>query len=406
VVQHVTELGPLRVALVSGGLKLGGSTTFLCNLGGELLRRGVSVKVFSFEHENPLGSDFQKLNVPVSCQDERRFLFEDRLRAVLKDMREFRPTAVLACLSAISFEVLRYVPAGVFRMGIVQSHDPGVYRMVRFYSSVLDSMGAVSKTIKETLEGMPEFRTTPVAYLPYGVPMPAVARATDVEANPLRIIYLGRLAQEQKRVRLFPKIFEQLLASGISFHWTIAGDGPEKEFLQSTMTSRASQTVSFAGKVSYNDVPQLLSQHDLFLLASDYEGLPLSLLEAMAWGLVPVVSDLTSGIREVVDDSTGRCVPLNGSEGYVQAILWLNERRPEMARLSQAARERVRRNFSVEAMTDRWLEVFGKSAKQPAGAWAGHWRIRAPLTAPNDLRFSWPARWLRRLALRLRAWNH
>jgi len=403
VVQDVSVPSPLRVAFVSGGLKLGGATTFLCNLGGELIRRGIPVQVLSFEQENPLGSDFEGLNLPVLSHDERQVIFEDRLSAILQQLRQFRPTAVVACLSAVSFEVLRYVPAGVFRVGMVQSHDPGVYQMVRFYSTQVDLMAAVSQTIKETLEAMPEFAPVRVKYLPYGVPIPETTRPSVPHSSaPLRILYLGRLDQEQKRVRLFPAILEQLRSSGIPFHWTIAGEGPEKAFLQSAMKGSPDQTVSFPGKISYSDVPQVLNDHDIFLLASDYEGLPLSLLEAMASGLIPVVSDLSSGIREVVDETTGKRVAPDDLDGYARAIIWLHQNRAEMARLAENAREKVRRDFSMGAMSDRWLNVLPR-VLQPGVVWPESWSIKPPLVAPNDFRYSRLGRVLRRILFKLRS---
>ena len=403
-VQDVSASARLpRVAFVTGGLKLGGSTTFLCNLGGELVRRGIPAEVSSFENENPLASDFETLNVPVFAQDARQSIFEDRLLVILQRLRQFQPTAVLACLSAVSFEVLRYLPEGVFRIGVVQSDDPGVYQMVRHYSTQVHLMAAVSAAIKDTLEHMQEFANVRTEYLPYGVPMPATVRPCGIHhTDPLRILYLGRLEQEQKRVRLFPKILEQLRLSGFAFHWTIAGDGPEKPFLQSTMQSSRNLTVSFPGKVLYKDVPQVLREHDIFLLASDYEGLPLSLLEAMAWGLVPVVSDLNSGISEVVDESTGKRIPLDDLSGYAKGIIWLHQNRSELHRLSQNAQEKVRRDFSVAAMSDRWLKTLPATTRQ-CNVWPERWSIKPPLVSPNAFRYSLIGKLMRRVLFRLRS---
>ena len=392
------------MALVTGGLNLGGATTFLCNLGGELARRGIPAEVLSFEKENPLAADFKRLNVPVFWQDDRHVIFEDRIRAVLQELRRFRPTVVVSCLGGISFEVLRYLPTGLFRVGVVQSHDPGVYAMVRRYAAYLDLMAGVSKVVEETIESMPEFGHMPVQYLPYGVPMPEKTGPSSSDSGaPLRILYLGRLDQEQKRVRLFPQILEQLKSSGIPFHWTIAGEGPEKNFLQSALqSSPPKQTVSFPGAILYGDVPQLLAAHNVFLLASDYEGLPLSLLEAMGYGLVPVVSDLASGIREVVDETSGKRVAQDNLPAYAEAIIWLHEHRDEMSRLSQNARARVRREFSVGAMTDRWLEALPPPPKSSVN-WPDCGSISAPLTSRRKLRFSLPGRILRRWVTKLRS---
>jgi len=391
-----------RIALVSGGLGLGGSTTFLINFAGELKRRGIPVEVMSFERENPLAADFDRQNVPVLCLDQRRIIFEDRLEKILKNLARFQPTVVISTLAVTSFEVLRYVPKGIFRMAMGQSHDPLVYDALRPYSPWMDLLAMVSQTMKSTVAAMPEFAKVPIAYLPYGVP---IGDAKPTEKNlgrPLRILYLGRLEQEQKRVRLFPEILRQLCASGIPFHWTIAGTGSEREYLEANLKSASpNQTISFVGPVGYADVPAMMKRHDIYLLASDYEGLPLSLLEAMAQGLVPVVSDLESGIREVVDDSAGMLVPTQNVSGYARAIIHLHEHRDELAKKSAAARLRVQRDFSVTAMTDRWLAALPQ-VPSPVEPWPKRWQIAGVLAAGNPLYFSRPIRVLRRAAARVR----
>jgi glycosyltransferase involved in cell wall biosynthesis len=393
----------VRVALVSGGLNLGGSTTFLCNLGGELIRRGIPVEVMGFEGENPMAADFQKQNIPVRCFGDRREIFEDRIQKNLKHLCEFKPTVVAATLGAASFEVLRYLPKGIFRIGMGQSDDPVVYDMMRHYAPCMDLAAMVSKTMAKTVEAMPEFARVPVVYLPLGVPMSSEGKMAQTgPQRPLQILYLGRLAREQKRVHLFPQILELLKASGIPFHWTIAGDGPDRAALEQTMKDAPpEQTISFAGHVRYAGVPELLKQHDLYLLASEFEGLPLSLLEAMGAGLVPVVSQLPSGIPEVVDAGNGMLVPPDDVAGYAQAIIHLHEHRDELAAKSAAARARVQMEFSVEAMTDRWLAAFPKTF--PATSeWPSQWNIKAPLPARHPIYFSAPIRMLRRLAARTR----
>jgi len=389
-----------RIALVTGGLVMGGSTTFLINFAGELVRRGIPVEVMSFELENPMATDFQRQNVPVLCLDQRRMIFEDRLKIVLQNLARFRPTVVVSTLSSVSFEVLRYLPPGIFRIGMGQSDDPNVYKMMRHYAPHMDALVVVSPEMKRRAGAIPEFSNIPVHCLPYGVPIPAGGREPKT-GRPLQMLYLGRLYREQKRVHLFPQIHEQLKVSGIPFHWTIAGDGPEKTALESALQSAPSQTISFAGKVSYAQVPDLLRAHDIFLLASDYEGLPLSLLEAMGAGLVPVVSDLPSGIPEVVDATTGFLVQVNDVAGYAKAIIHLHQHRDELAAKSVAARARVKTEFSVEAMTDRWLAAFPDPPVSPP-VWPQRWKISAPLTAAHPVYFSPPLRAARRLMMKLR----
>lgn len=382
---------------------MGGSTSFLINFAGELARRGVPVEVFSLERENPMAGDFQRQRIPVWCLDRRRLIFEDQLQRLLLQLARFQPTVVVSALGAVSFEVLRYLPAGVFRIGLGQSDDPIVYDMMRHYPPWMDCVAMVSRAMKQKAEALPEFANVPVAHLPYGVPMcPAAELPARDPAAPLRVLYLGRLGREQKRVHLFPEILRRLQDSGIPFHWTIAGDGGERGYLEARMKSRPpGQTVAFTGSVDYAAVPGVLKQHDIFLLASDYEGLPLSLLEAMGHGLVPVVSDLPSGIAEVVDDTNGLRVPVNPTAGYAEAIIHLHQHRDELAAKAAAARARVEHDFSVAAMTDRWLAVL-PSKPAAVGDWPKRWRIQAPLPDPHKFNYTAPVRALRRMAARFR----
>ena len=388
----------LRVALVTGGLKLGGSTTFLINLAGELVRRNIPVEVLSFERENPMATDFQRLKVPVLRLDDHRMIYEDRLETFLRRLKEFQPTVVIANLGPAAFEVLRYMPSGVFRVGVGHSSDEPVYRMLRRYATYMDALVVVSKEMKRRASSMPEFAEAPVHYLAHGVPMPLESELPKRDfTNPMRVLYLGRLEREQKRVHLFPQIFADLKSSGIPFHWTIAGDGSERTALERDMKSSPGQIVSFTGPVTYAQVPEILNAHDVCLLTSDYEGFGLTVLEAMGYGLVPIASDLPAGIPEMVDTTTGILVDVNDVAGYARGIIHLHEHRDELAAKSAAARERVKTEFSVAAMTNRWLSIFPQNAAV-IGEWPARWNIRAPLPARQPVYYSPPLRVLRRLA--------
>ena len=391
------ELPFPRLAFVSG-LGFGGATTFLCNLAGELVRRRVPVIVVSPERENPFAADLEGAGVKVFLHDDRRTIFEDRMAAMLQTLAEFQPTVVVGCLGQTSYEVLRYLPPGVRRLAMIQCDHPMFYDAAAPYAGCMDVIVGVSRIITERLERMDVFRNISKISLLHGVMVPdrPVVRRSD---QPLRIISLGRLEIGQKRVHLFPVIYRQLSDRGIPFKWTIAGEGGERDNIERAMPSSPARQVVFTGSVSHSEVPALLQNQDVFLLTSDSEGLPMSLLEAMAHGVVPVVSDLESGIREVVDATNGNLVPVNDVKGYARAIIHLHEHRDELAAKSAAAHERVKMEFSVQAMADRWLQVL--AAPPQRVQWPSTWHIRAPLTASHNPRFWPPVRVARRLAARL-----
>jgi hypothetical protein len=116
--------------------------------------------------------------------------------------------------------------------------------------------------------------------------------------------------------------------------------------------------------------------------------------------LVPVVSDLTSGIPEVVTPANGALVPVEDITGYARAILRLHENREELAGKSATAYAWVKTGFSAAAMADRWLGAFpAPPIFRPP--WPGNWRISGPLAAKSRFRFWPPIRMVRRLAARL-----
>ena len=386
-----------RVVIVTGTLQLGGSTTFVYNLTTELVKRQVACLVISSEAEHPMANDFDRSNVEVMLCDERREIFEDRVKRTLQRVREFKPDAVIANLAPFEFEVLRYVPHGVFKIGVVHSDEPNVYLTLNNYAPWMDAIVGVSASIVRRLDKIDAFDQVPKHHLSCGVPMPKVLARQMQSSGSIRILYLGRLANEQKRVHLFPKIAAGLEKARIPFYWTIAGDGPDRTALQNRVTrSGLASHVQFLGAVNYAKIGALFENHDVFLLVSDYEGLPLSLLEAMGHGLVPVVSDLESGIREVVDASSGILVPADDVNGYAQAIVHLHENRGELAAKSAGARNRVRTNFSVERMTDRWLSIL-KVAEGPV-IWPSDFRVHGPITDAQQWKYAYPVRSFRRLA--------
>ena len=161
------------------------------------------------------------------------------------------------------------------------------------------------------------------------------------------------------------------------------------------MLSSSTVTVRFCGALEYAGVSDLLQSHDAFLLASDEEGLPLSLLrEAMAHGLVPVVSNLSSGVSEVVDEESGILVDPQKIDGYAAGLLRLARDQSLFSSLSDHARERVRTNYSISAMTDRWLSVIAPSEK--SAAWPESPRIRGPLVDQRRWPYTTMGRFLRR----------
>lgn len=388
---------PPRIAFVIGSFDPGGATTLLLLLAEALQAQGAACRTYAIGESDAHAEDFAIRGVQREIFGRQGNLYEDRLAALLESMAEFAPTAVCAFLCASSYEVLRYVPQGIQRIGLVVADDPNVYRVAAHYASHLDMIAGNARTITEKLAAMPVFDSIHKEWFVTGVEAPAAPRAPRNTDTPLHIVTLSRIIQEQKRVHLIPEILAHLEKSGRPMRWTIIGDGPDLPWLKETLPPIAKNVkISFAGSIPLAAVDQWMADADIFLLTSDYEGLPLALVHAMMNGVVPVVSDLPSGIPELVDASTGCAVDFTDTASYARAILALDADRLLLETLSASAAARAREGYSTQAMARQWLR-FLQPAVEPAPVWPARFRIAAPLIAPHRWYFNGPMRFVRRL---------
>ena len=163
--------------------------------------------------------------------------------------------------------------------------------------------------------------------------------------EPLRILYAGRLVERQKRVSRLFLLAKELERIGVRCIICIAGDGPDRESLTKAFADADFSFVSVKmfGLVPHERMQNLYSESDVYILTSDYEGSPLSLLEAMSYGLVPIVMDMKSGVREVIiDKKTGFIVNSGDVAAMARRIESLLYRQNLLADMGQAAVEKIR----------------------------------------------------------------
>jgi glycosyltransferase involved in cell wall biosynthesis len=111
------------------------------------------------------------------------------------------------------------------------------------------------------------------------------------------------------------------------------------------------ERVEFKG--ARGDVPEILAQTDVFVLASKTETLPISILEAMRAGLPVIASDVGGICEEVVDGETGLLVPAGSVEELSEALKRLLADRPLRLAMGSAGRQRFERVFLADRMIER-----------------------------------------------------
>jgi colanic acid/amylovoran biosynthesis glycosyltransferase len=205
-----------------------------------------------------------------------------------------------------------------------------------------------------------------------GINVPRFSHEPGGEPGRTTILSVGRLMA----IKGFDTLITAcaiLRSRGMDIRCTIVGDGPDAEKLRRLISRYDLEgVVELVGELKPDQVLERMRHCSIFVLASRpagarsgvMDGIPVTLMEAMAIG-VPVVSCNVSGIPELVHhEETGLLVPPADEEGLANAIARLAGDEALRQRLSRAARERLEKEFNIEKSVDRLLEVFDLSAHE------------------------------------------
>ncbi len=194
-------------------------------------------------------------------------------------------------------------------------------------------------------------------------PFQQAAQNAPSPGSAARIGLVGRLSPE-KGIDLFLQAAAILHPQHPEAHFLIAGDGPERAALQALAVQLGlSHHVQFLGRS--DTMPEFLASLDLVVSASRQEGLPITLLEAMA-SARPIVATTVGEIPKALDGGkAGMLVPPENVPALAQAMLTLL-RDPSLRRTYAAhAAQRVAAQFSANGMTTHYLTMYA-AALAPA----------------------------------------
>ena len=212
-----------------------------------------------------------------------------------------------------------------------------------------------------------------ILLLPNGIdcaPYLRHSRRLPANGDPLRLVYLGRLAAGKGLTETIEAL-ALARSNGVAANLVIAGHGPAEAGLRAlARTLGLEREVRFAGPTIGEDKALLLSQSDVLCLASYSEGLPYALLEAMAAGVVPVATAV-GGIPDVMQEAVhGRFVPAGDADAIAQAIEALARDRAALARMSAACRKRIAGAYSIERVAADFAQLYASLSAPREVTWA------------------------------------
>ena len=367
-------LAAMRVMLVTHGLGTGGAEMMVLNLARELHGSGCPVLVACLgSGQTDIADALRAAGVRVEALDKRPGP-DPRMTARLRRLiRAFRPTAIHTHQPVLEY-VLPAVrlsgahPRLIHTVHSVASHETRL-PILRRFNRYAFSHGVVPVALGEEVRDSicREYRLAPegVPLVRNGVDLGAFACERDLDAagagaerRPPRLLCVARLASVKNHALLLDAV-AALSRSRRDATLTLVGDGPLADDLaQRARTLGIAERVDFAG--SQRDTARFYADADLFVLASEHEGLPMSVIEAMAAGL-PVVATAVGGVPSIVADGVNGALVNPRSAQAAQEIaaavarIWEDPER--YSRLSRAALTTAK-DYSARAMMEAYRDLY------------------------------------------------
>jgi glycosyltransferase involved in cell wall biosynthesis len=228
----------------------------------------------------------------------------------------------------------------------------------RLLRQAFHSVVAVSEDIRRILVGAKGLCAGQVSVIHNGIDLPPFDPAAGRPVAPFRIGSVGRFVPV-KDFPLFIATGKVLVQAGEDVQLMLLGEGPQKDELQALVRQEGlDAVVSFADPCP--DPTEFYRSLDLYLNTSRHEGIPLSLLEAMACG-TPVVAPAVGGIPEILrDQEEGVLVTARTATAFAEACQRVMHDREAYSSMGMCARKRVELEFSSEKMAASYLALYRK----------------------------------------------
>ncbi len=362
-------------------LSCGGPTTWLLSLLPNLVRAGLRchVDVLLWDNPGPLCRGLRTLGVShemTPCKgttDERVSGILERLGR--KRFRIFVPQNVVPALHAT-----RYVKkAGVAVVTVIHSDDA-------FYRGVIDRFVKGSAADRVTAAVAVSDYTGQLclpsecrcSVINYAVRIPSDEVLQRAEKHGLNLVYVGRFEQPQKNIQLVVESLALAVREVPDCTATMIGSGPEWERVSGLVQEWGlDDRLKLTGLCNQDAVYRHLRMSDCFVLLSNYEGLPIALLEAMAFGVVPIVTQMESGIPELIIHGETGLIVERTAEAFAETVRNLHTDPEKLQRIRRGAYSHIREKYSFERQAASWLSLFETLISEQT---PGCDRVRVPAT--------------------------
>lgn len=344
----------------------GGAETMCENLTYALMAMGHQVTVVSlYQERTPISERMEAAGVRILYLDKKLGLDLSMVGKLRRIMREEKPDAVHTHLDVIKYAVAAAKLAGIQRCvhtvhnvadkeaeGKLQKWLNGFYFQMGWSTPV-----ALSPQVQQTIVDFYDLKPGKVPVIYNGVDLSrCIPKESYAFGEKFRLVHVGRF-NGQKNHKGLLEAFQMFVRTHPNGELTLLGDG---ELMEETKKQAAvlglQEKVRFLG--SQSNVYPYLHEADVFLLPSNYEGMPMTIIEAMGTGL-PIVATKVGGVPDMLVDGESGLLTDCDSAQVAAACEKLADSEQLRRELGQQAKKDSLR-FSAEYMAKCYLEEYEK----------------------------------------------
>lgn len=289
------------------GIGWGGTELWAANLAYGLQKAGKKAILLGGTEQTSMGDRYESLVKRISGHETIMHmvdLIEKNLPCVF--INNFAGCAFMAAII-----VKRKYPKAVKIVSVIHNDNKSLFDAHMMLSEYIDRIFCVSNQICVHMQKQYDFCKERYFFREQPI-------ETDISwikdwntEKPIRIGYAARLVKQQKRADLLVDLISGLERKGLGYQFQIAGEGECAVAIEEYVAqNKLEGKVQLLGRLPKDKMNQFWSNQDIFVNVSEYEGTSLAMLEAMSYGCVPVVTDV-SGAREFIEE---------GKNGYICSV--------------------------------------------------------------------------------------
>ena len=354
----------MRIMQVIPELCFGGAETMCTNLSIELKKMGHDVVVVSlYTYKSDITERLIKNDVQVVYLDKKAGLNLGIIKKLMRVMKDYKPDVVHTHLYAAKYAhiaaILTHVNTRIHTVHSVAMKDGGSIER-RITKCLVKHMNVVpvslSSIVQKTVIDEYGIRAEKTPVIFNGVPLDCCRKIKQYNSKATRFVHIGRFSEAKNHLAMI-EAFIIAHKKEDYIELFLYGEGEKRDECAKLVNDHnADGYIHFCGVTG--DIYSVLEQADVFILPSLWEGVPMTLIEAMGTAL-PIITTPVGGIVDMLEDGKEAIFTGTDSKSIAESIEAITYNADLRMSLGQAALTRAEQ-FSAKTMAEKYLSLYLK----------------------------------------------